>query len=398
MLDESSTQGGVPGYQVAVKTSKEAKGEGADEMLREATVMAQVSGHPNLVSLIGVVTSGVPLLLAISMCENGSLLSLLKERKLKTKAEGKLQFTLAERIGFAIDTAKGMAHLTANSFVHRDLAARNVLVDATMTCKVADFGLARGIAGARAGPDTNEDGDEEEYYRSRTGTFPVRWTSPEAMQTMRFSEATDVWSFGIVMIELFTDGGKPYAGMANAAVISKVQGGYRAKQPKLCSDAVYTVMLQCWCAKPADRPTFVQLETLLQTAVEDAGVATTSNATSGGAGKTSKKKKKKTKKTSTTKADQRQAVAVNDTYMSDAPAEATRAGSRQSVAVNDTYMTDEPAPAGEMADQYLTVDNAGGAVDAEGEAGADDEYLSVAAGLHNGTIDDGLDSGSDIEL
>jgi len=396
VLDESSTQGGVPGYQVAVKTSKEAKGEGADEMLREATVMAQVSGHPNLVSLIGVVTSGVPLLLAISMCENGSLLSLLKERKLKTKAEGKLQFTLAERIGFAIDTAKGMAHLTANSFVHRDLAARNVLVDATMTCKVADFGLARGIAGARAGPDTNEDGDEEEYYRSRTGTFPVRWTSPEAMQTMRFSEATDVWSFGIVMIELFTDGGKPYAGMANAAVISKVQGGYRAKQPKLCSDAVYTVMLQCWCAKPADRPTFVQLETLLQTAVEDAGVATTSNATSGGAGKTAKKKKKK--KTSTTKADQRQAVAVNDTYMSDAPAEATRAGSRQSVAVNDTYMTDEPAPAEEMADQYLTVDNAGGAVDAEGEAGADDEYLSVAAGLHNGTIDDGFDSGSDVEL
>eukprot|EP00729_Bicosta_minor_P016882 gene16882-14981_t len=137
--------------------------------------------------------------------------------------------------------------------------------------------------------------------------------------------------------------------------------------------------------------------TLLQTAVEDAGVATTSNATSGGAGKTSKKKKKK-KKTSTTKADQRQAVAVNDTYMSDAPAEATRAGSRQSVAVNDTYMTDEPTPAEEMADQYLTVDNAGGAVDAEGEAGADDEYLSVAAGLHNGTIDDGLDSGSDIEL
>lgn len=411
VLDESSTQGGVPGYQVAVKTSKEAKGEGADEMLREATVMAQVSGHPNLVSLIGVVTSGVPLLLAISMCENGSLLSLLKERKLKTKAEGKLQFTLAERIGFAIDTAKGMAHLTANSFVHRDLAARNVLVDATMTCRVADFGLARGIAGARAGPETTEDGDEEEYYRSRTGTFPVRWTSPEAMQTMRFSEATDVWSFGIVMIELFTDGGKPYAGMANAAVISKVQGGYRAKQPKLCTDAVYTVMLQCWCAKPADRPTFVQLETLLQTAVEDAGVATTSNATSGGAGKTAKKQKKKKKKTSTTKADQRQAVAVNDTYMSDAPAEATRAGSRQSVAVNDTYMTDEPAPAEEMADQYLTVDNAGGAVDAGGGAGADDEYLSVAAGLRKGTIADGVvtakpeeqfggfeDAGSDTEL
>merc|ERR1711935_1290400 len=109
----------------------------------------------------------------------------------------------------ALDTANGMAHLTTSKFVHRDLAARNVLVDATMTCKVADFGLARGIAGARTGPGTNEDGDEEEYYRSRTGTFSVRWTSPEAMQTMRFSEASDVWSFAIVMIEVMTDGSKP---------------------------------------------------------------------------------------------------------------------------------------------------------------------------------------------
>lgn len=361
VLDESSS-GGVPGYHCAVKTSKEAKGEGADEMLREATVMAQVSGHPNLVSLIGVVTSGVPLLLAISMCEHGSLISLLKERKVKGKAERKLQSTLAERIGFAIDTAKGMAHLTANSFVHRDLAARNVLVDATMQCKVADFGLARGIAGARAGPDTNADGDEEEYYRSRTGTFPVRWTSPEAMQTMRFSEATDVWSFGVVLIEIFTDGSKPYAGMANAAVISKVQGGYRAEQPKLCTDEVYAIMLECWAAKAADRPTFAKLVTHLE-GVDSSSVP------------------------SPTGADEAAAAAVAQ-------------GSRQAVAVNDTYMTDEPAPAKEeeeeeAGDQYLTVDNnaASGVVNGgdDGAGGADDEYLSVAAGLNAVDDEDDVD-------
>jgi hypothetical protein len=348
VLDESSS-GGVPGYSVAVKTSKEAKGEGADEMLREATVMAQVSGHPNLVSLIGVVTSGVPLLLAISMCDNGSLLALLKDRKLQGQRDGTLPFTVAERIKFAIDTAKGMAHLTANSFVHRDLAARNVLVDATMVCKVADFGLARGIAGARAAPDSTEDGDaEEEYYRSRTGTFPVRWTSPEAMQTMRFSEATDVWSFGITMIEVFTDGAKPYSGMANAAVISKVQGGYRAEQPKLCPDEVYAIMLECWAAKAAHRPSFAQLVAKLE------GVESLVSTSSGAA-----------------------------------PAKARlAASSRQAVAVNDTYMTDEPAPAEETAGQYLTVDNAGGA---EGDAEADDEYLSVAAGL-SAVVDDDDDA------
>lgn len=151
----------MPGYTVAVKTSKEATGDGADEMVREASVMAQVTGHVNLVSLIGVVTSGVPLLLLLSLCEKGSLLSVLKSQKIKT-----FQFVLGDRIKMAVGIANGMAHLTACHFVHRDLAARNVLVDAMDNCKVADFGLSRGIAGARAGPDTS---NEEDYYRSRTG-------------------------------------------------------------------------------------------------------------------------------------------------------------------------------------------------------------------------------------
>jgi hypothetical protein len=270
VLDETAA-GGVPGYMVAVKTSKETKGEGAEEMLREATVMAQVSGHPNLVALIGVVTSGAPLLLLLSLCENGSLLSLLKKRKQKGPRTKPL--TLAERMKFALDTARGMEHLMANKFVHRDLAARNVLVDALFSCKVADFGLARGIAGARAGPETNEDGDEEDYYRSRTGTFPVRWTAPEAMQSMRFTEGSDVWSFGITMIEVFTDGDKPYATMDNAAVISQVQGGYRAPQPAKCTDDMYELMLKCWHAKQVQRPGFVALVKSIQQII-DATTAT----------------------------------------------------------------------------------------------------------------------------
>jgi len=308
------------------------------------------------VSLIGVVTSGVPLLLAISMCENGSLLALLKDRKLKTKSERMPAFTVGDRIKFGIDTAKGMAHLTAASFVHRDLAARNVLVDALMNCKVADFGLARGIAGARAGPDTSEDGDEEEYYRSRTGTFPVRWTSPEAMQTMRFSEATDVWSFGITLIEVFTDGGKPYAGMANAAVITKVQGGYRAEQPSMCPDEMYAVMLACWASKPADRPTFANLVTTLE------GIAAAATQSSHSRGGSSTSAPSSVVPMETVAAGPRQAVVVNDTYA------ATDGSTRQAVVVNDTYAATDGLPANTIA---------AGATTAE----ADGEYLAVASQL-----------------
>jgi ephrin-B len=102
--------------------------------------------------------------------------------------------------------AKGMEHLASLSFIHRDLAARNVLVAAGMTCKVADFGLSRGV-GVAAEPAGEEDEvEEKDYYRSQKGVFPVRWTAPEAMESLKFSSASDVWSFAITCNEVLCDG------------------------------------------------------------------------------------------------------------------------------------------------------------------------------------------------
>merc|ERR1711935_134300 len=108
------------------------------------------------------------------------------------------------------------------------------------------------------------------------------------------------------MIEGFTDGAKPYSGMANAAVISKVQGGYRADQPALCPDEVYAIMLECWAAKAANRLTFAQLVAKLKDVESPASPTGTSTAPR----------------------DSRQAVAVNDRYMTDETADATLTGSR----------------------------------------------------------------------
>ena len=176
---------------VAIKTAKEAQGEGADDMVKEATVMSQVRVHPNLVSLIGVVTSGLPLLLLISFCEHGSVLGLLKDRAVAAKAKQCAPLSFGERAKICLETARGMAYLIASRFIHRDLAARNVLMDSTFQAKIADFGLARGIKSAKSGPEKDADGGEEEYYRSQNGVFPVRWCAPESMATMRFSEASD---------------------------------------------------------------------------------------------------------------------------------------------------------------------------------------------------------------
>ena len=259
VLDESSS-GGVPGYMVAVKTSKEAKGEGAEELLREALVMAQLTGHPNVVSLVGVVTSGVPLLLLLSLCEQGSLQSCLKEGK--CPGQGKMPGTPpsdTSALKMALEIARGMTHLVEGKFVHRDLAARNVLLDSEFVCKIADFGLSRAVAAKD--PD---DENAQEYYTSRNGAFPVRWTAPEAFETMKFSSTTDIWSYAIVLLEVVTGGRRPYDGMRNEQVVQKVVAGYRAPRPDPgCSLELYAVMLRCWNVVPEERPSFGELVTLL---------------------------------------------------------------------------------------------------------------------------------------
>ena len=180
----------------------------------------------------------------------------------------------AERLKFAHHVARGMAHLQSKRVVHRDLAARNILVDSLLVCKVADFGLSRasqrkGDGDGDAGPGVE---DQEVYYTAnRGGTFPVRWTAPEAMETLRFSTATDAWSYGVLLLEIFEDGGTPYPGMNNETVIGRVLSGHRAAKPRNCSAAVYqAIMLRCWDSDPARRPSFAEVESLCDVAVAEA--------------------------------------------------------------------------------------------------------------------------------
>jgi serine/threonine protein kinase len=249
VLDETS-HGGVPGYLVACKSVTDATGDGAADLLQEATIMAQVGVHLNLVSLIGVVTSGVPLLIIIALCEHGSLQSQLKKRalgdgKLVAATRGALPPKLD--VDLAIEIAMGMNHLVEHNLVHRDLAARNVLLDSALVAKVADFGLSRAFSG------------ESEYYKSTNGMMALRWTAPEAMTTLKFSVKTDVWAFGIVLLEIYQNGDTPLKGKFNAEVMAAVQSGYKSPKPPRCPPLMYDVMCSCWDLVPAKRPLFTEL-------------------------------------------------------------------------------------------------------------------------------------------
>ena len=259
MLDEQFSRG-TPEYMVAAKTVKDVANspEGARELVAEAAVMMQVIGHPNLVSIIGVVTAGDPLVLVLQYCEHGSVLGYLKQKFAAGKA-----VSVGDKMVMASEIAAGMAHLAQKHFIHRDLAARNVLLAAGksasgVVCKVADFGLSRGA-------NNDEESTNEDYYKSSSGVFPVRWTSPEAMETLKFSPASDVWSFGIVVVELYQDGETPYRGKPNPDVMTLTMSGGRHEQPNDCGDAVYSVLLKCWDADPASRPSFGELKDTFST-------------------------------------------------------------------------------------------------------------------------------------
>ncbi|XP_055740583.1 ephrin type-A receptor 7 isoform X7 [Salvelinus fontinalis] len=229
---------------VAIKTLKVGYSEKQRrDFLCESSIMGQFD-HPNVVHLEGVVTRGKPVMIVIEYMENGSLDAFLR------KHDG--QFTVIQLVGMLRGIAAGMRYLSDMGYVHRDLAARNVLVNSNLVCKVSDFGLSRVI-----------DDDPEAVYTTTGGKIPVRWTAMEAIQYRKFTSASDVWSYGIVMWEVMSYGERPYWDMSNQDVIKAIEEGYRLPAPMDCPPGLHQLMLDCWQKDRADRPKFDQIVGIL---------------------------------------------------------------------------------------------------------------------------------------
>ncbi|KAM9789937.1 ephrin type-A receptor 4-A-like [Neosynchiropus ocellatus] len=230
------------------------------DFLSEASIMGQFD-HPNIIRLEGVVTRCKPLMIITEYMENGSLDAFLR------KHDG--QFTVIQLVGMLRGIASGMKYLSDMSFVHRDLAARNILVNSNLVCKVSDFGLSRVL----------EDDPEEAYttreaigtYLSPGGKIPIRWTAPEAITYRKFTTASDVWSYGIVMWEVVSYGERPYWDMNNQDVIKAIEEGYRLPAPMDCPLVLHQLMLDCWERERAERPTFSQILNMLDKLIRNPG-------------------------------------------------------------------------------------------------------------------------------
>ncbi|CAH2270009.1 tyrosine-protein kinase Fer isoform X2 [Pararge aegeria] len=229
------------GQEVAVKTCRVALPEEQKRtFLQEGRILKQYQ-HPNIVRLIGIAVQKQPIMIVMELVSGGSLLTFLRTRASNLSSRSLL--------AMCRDAAGGMRYLESKNCIHRDLAARNCLVGDDNIVKISDFGMSR---------------EEEEYIVSGgMKQIPIKWTAPEALNFGKYTSLCDVWSYGVLMWEIFSKGDTPYAGMSNSRAREKIDNGFRMPAPEGCSEDVYALMLRCWEYEPDKRPHFHQIYTLI---------------------------------------------------------------------------------------------------------------------------------------
>ncbi|KAM9237848.1 fibroblast growth factor receptor 3 isoform 1-T1 [Dugong dugon] len=240
---------------VAVKMLKDdATDKDLSDLVSEMEMMKMIGKHKNIINLLGACTQGGPLYVLVEYAAKGNLREYLRARRppgmdysFDTCKLPEEQLTFKDLVSCAYQVARGMEYLASQKCIHRDLAARNVLVTEDNVMKIADFGLARDVHNL-------------DYYKKTTnGRLPVKWMAPEALFDRVYTHQSDVWSFGVLLWEIFTLGGSPYPGIPVEELFKLLKEGHRMDKPANCTHDLYMIMRECWHAVPSQRPTFKQL-------------------------------------------------------------------------------------------------------------------------------------------
>ncbi|XP_061884667.1 tyrosine-protein kinase JAK2-like [Entelurus aequoreus] len=201
-------------------------------------------------------TGRLDMSLVMEYLPHGSLIGYLQNNR--------PNFNIRRMLLFASQICKGMAYLQTLRYVHRDLASRNILVASESLVKIADFGLTKIVP------------LDKEYYRvTQPGVSPVFWYAPESINESRFSQKSDVWSFGVVLHELFSYcdtnstpqklcmqelGNNVHGPSISMHLLNIFKNNWRLPPPHNCPPKVYSLMSQCWAYNFEERPCFSFLE------------------------------------------------------------------------------------------------------------------------------------------
>lgn len=237
----------IPPEFVAVKTLKEeAEFEAVEEFCKEVKVCVQFE-HENVIRLLAVCTTTSQKCMIFEFMDLGNLGELLRLSDPDSPSHPgpdsqQILITTDMFLSVILQVANGLNYLAKLKFVHRDIATRNCLMNNKLTVKIADFGMSREVSSM-------------DYYRigSSKACLPVRWMPPEALMYGKFTLKSDVWSYGVLMWEVYSYGHQPHTGVSNYEVIDRIKEGRLLECPTHCPPAIFDIMKSCWTRSPAKR-------------------------------------------------------------------------------------------------------------------------------------------------
>ena len=253
--------GGIIGgstTQVAIKTLRPGANTQTKADFHRDIELWTEQRHPNVVMLMGVVLRDDPQCMIFEYLSHGDLHEFLllhsPKSDMSVNSDDGTDRVLdpADMSYLAIQISAGLEYLASHHYVHRDVAARNCLVGENLTVKISDFGLSRDIYAA-------------DYYRVQSKSLlPVRWMPPESILYGKFTTESDVWSFGVVLWEIYSYGLQPYYGYSNQEVIEMIRSRQLLPCPEDCPSRMYAFMVECWHEVPSRRPQFAEIHARLR--------------------------------------------------------------------------------------------------------------------------------------
>ncbi|XP_035480871.2 macrophage colony-stimulating factor 1 receptor 2 isoform X2 [Scophthalmus maximus] len=289
---------------VAVKMLKpSAHSEEREALMSELKILSHLGYHDNIVNLLGACTRGGPMLMITEYCSHGDLLNFLRahaqdfmtsiltvdeveeeafykntaaqharvrsdsgisccseyQEMLPVLSPGQTNqgaqtdsLSVGDLMRFSYQVAQGLDFLSNRNCIHRDVAARNVLLTTRRVAKICDFGLARDIR------------NDDSYIVQGNARLPVKWMAPESIFQCVYTVQSDVWSYGVLLWEIFSLGKGPYPNVAvDTNFYKMIKDGRHMAQPDFAPAEMYQLMTLCWSLEPTDRPTFKTIGQLI---------------------------------------------------------------------------------------------------------------------------------------